>query len=394
MCPGLTPAVVVIAYNRPLALERLLVSLARAEYPPGVDVPLIVSVDRSEDNASAAVARAARTFNWLHGAKTVIEQEKRLGLVAHFHACGRLSARYGSVILLEDDLVVAPPYYDFAASALARYEDEPRVAGVCLYGLWFNGFSHDPFLPLEDGTDTFLLKLPYTQGLAFTAAQWQRSEEWSNGHSLREHPDLHPSFLRFGREEWFPKLACYLASQDRYVCFPRVSLTVGWGDAGTHFAASSAWFQTPVQLQGRPYRFTDLDGLSVYDSFYELLPDRLLTLAPHLPPIDFDVDLNATKQPFNLRHGYVLTSRPVRRSLMSFGLVMYPPELNIALSVPGDALSFARREDVYWDAWAETEARRRLHAYFWARNHSSRKRDARFAVAKLVQLARERLPWL
>ena len=387
----MTPAVIVIAYNRPKALERLLTSLAKASYSKEDAVPLIVSIDRSEGGASAGVARIARAFAWPHGPKEVIEQERHLGLVPHFLACGGLSAKYGSVVLLEDDLGVARPYYDFAVSALDHYEAEPRIAGVCLYGLSFNGFTHDPFLPLDDGSDTFLLRLPYTQGLAFSAAQWQRFEEWSRQHAVSEHPNLHPSFLGFGRDEWFPLLASYFAREERYFCFPRVSLTIAWGDAGTHFDNGSSWFQTPVQLAAKPYRFTDADGLAVYDGFFELLPDRLRSLSSHLPQLDFDVDLNSSKTLFNLQHEYVLTSRPVRRAIAGFGLTLYPPELNVIEAAPGDLLSLARREDVLWDGWAATEARRRLHDYFWRRNRPSHRRNMRFAVARWLQAARKKV---
>jgi hypothetical protein len=387
----LKPAIVVIAYNRPQALERLLASLSRANYSNAGDVPLVISIDRAADGASQAVARSARAFAWPHGPKSVIEREQHLGLVAHFRACGRLAVEFGGAVLLEDDLGVAAPFYQFATAALERYESEPRVAGICLYGLSFNGFTHEPFLPLDDGSDTFLLQLPYTQGLAFTAQQWRRFEDRSNNHEVEAHPRLHPSFLRFGPDEWFPLFARFLATEDLFMCFPRVSLTVGWGDAGTHFAGSSPWFQTPVQLTDKPYRFTELGGAANYDSFYEILPGSLRSLAPGISSLDYDIDLNATKRPMNLQHDHVLTSRPVRRALRQFGLQMYPPELNLIESAPGDAISLARRDDVYWDGWAEKEARRRLHAYFWMRNRPSRRRDAGFAIARLVESARKRL---
>ena len=384
----MNPAVVVIAYNRPAALSRLLASLRHAEYPAGAAVPLTISIDRAVDGSSRETVATARAFDWPHGPKTVLEQESHLGLVAHFRACGRLSRGNGGVVLLEDDLTVAPPFYAFASAALGRYREEMDLGGVCLYGLSFNGYSHDPFLPLDDGTDAFLLQVPYTQGLAFTSAQWQRFESWWDAVPLRPHQGLHPSFLSFGREEWFPRLSHYLAANQRFMCFPRVSLTTGWGDAGTHFKERSDWFQAPMQLRPRPYRLPDVEGPIAYDGFFELLPDRLGALAPHLPHVEFDLDLNATKQPVNLRQPYVLTSRPARSALAGFGLQMYPPERNIIENVGGEALSLARVGDVDWGTWAGAATRRRLHAYFWLRNPPSRRRAMRFTAAGLLQTAR------
>lgn len=390
----MTPAIVVIAYNRPEALQRLLTSLNAAGYPDGVEVPLVISIDGGDSPGVAHVLELARGFDWRFGPVQVIQQPRRLGLVDHFRAAGRLSQHYDAVVLLEDDLTVAPPFYTFASQALSRYAADERVAGVSLYGLWFNGFTHLPFQPLADGNDVFFLRLPYTQGHAFTAGQWRRFDEWwqRNGPSPQPHPSLHPAFLEFRDDEWFPALAAYLAREDRYYCYPRVSLAQGWGDPGAHFGAATDWFLTPQQLRGGDYRLPPLDGsLAVYDSFFELTPERLRALAPSLPDVPFDVDLNATKQPLNLQHGHVLTTRPVRRALTSFGLRLQPPELNVALSVPGDAISLARREDVCWDAWAGLEARRRLETLAWSKRRPSRRRAAAFLAARGLNLLRRLL---
>jgi hypothetical protein len=389
----MNPAIVVVAYNRPHALARLLASLEAAPYPKGEDVPLVISIDRGADGISPDVLRTAQTFGWSHGTKEVVEQPQRLGLVRHFRECGRQTRRFDGVILLEDDLTVAPPFYDFASRALSCYAKEPRVAGACLYGLWFNGFTREPFEPLHDGSDAFFLRLPYTQGLAFTAEQWKHFDEsWVEGRTPA-HPDVHPAFLDFPPDEWFPALAYHAASRARYFCFPRVSLTFAWGDAGSHFASPTAWLQTAIQVRARDYRLTTLDdSLAVYDSFFEILPERLKTLAAHLPDIAFDVDLNATKRPANLHHEYVLTTRPVRHALARFGLRLRPPELNVVQAVSGDQISLSHRSDVRWDALAGVEGRRRVFEYTWSHYQPSRRREIAFRLARFVNQWRVKDP--
>jgi hypothetical protein len=381
----MTPALVVIAYNRPQALTRLLASLDAAAYPAAVEVPLLISIDRGPEGVSAAVSEAARVFEWRFGPKQVIEQPQRLGLVSHFRECGHLSQRFDGCVLLEDDLTVAPPFYRFAAQSLAAYAADERIAGVCLYGLWFNGFTREPFEPLQDGADAFFLRLPYTQGLAFTGEQWRRFDEWWAQAAPQSLGELHPAFRDFGNDEWFPALAAYSAGEQRYFCFPRVSLSVAWGDAGSHFDAATHWLQAPVQLRSEDYRLLPLDdALAVYDAFFELLPDRLRALAPHLPDVPFGLDLNATKQPENLKPDYVLTTRPARNPLVSFGLRLRPPELNVIHAVEGHEVSLARREDVRWDAWAGREARRRVFEHAWSRYRPSRRRSMGFALARFM----------
>ena len=280
---------------------------------------------------------------------------------------------------------MAPPFYSFASQALARYEHEPRIAGICLYDLWFNGYTHLPFRPLNDGFDTYFVQAPYLQGFALTAGQWQRFDEWwqRSGPTVRPHPALHPSFLAFRDDEWLPALAFYLAQESRYFCFPRAALVASWGDAGVHFDQRTDWFLAPVQLRADDYRLPALDeSMAVYDSFFELTPRRLRTLAPSLSDTEFDVDLNATKLPPNLRHGYVLTTRPTRKAVAGFGLSLNPLELNVIQAVPGDEIGIARLEDVHWGWWAGLEARRRLETLSRSKQQSSRRRDAASLLAR------------
>ena len=385
----MTPAIVVLAYERPEALRRLLSSVANARYPDGAGIPLVISLDRSERRAGLETVAVARAFEWRHGPKAVLEHPEHFGVERHFRAAGNLALEHGDVILLEDDLTVAPPFYEFAVQVLHAYGSDERIGGCCLYGLWFNGFTLEPFTPIDDGRDAFFLGVPHTQGLCFSARQWAAFDAWSRFGGVRPHPDLHPAFQRFGPDEWFPSLAAYLTETGRYFCFPRVSLTVGWGDAGAHFLAGTSWFQTPVQLGRRDYQLPALDEAdAVYDGFFELRPDRLKRLAPALQALDFDVDLNATKQPASLHRELVLTTRPVRRAVLGFGLDMYPPELNAITAVPGSEISLARREDVHWDEWAGTAARSRLHAYAWRRYRPSRRRSLRFATARAAETLR------
>jgi hypothetical protein len=136
----MTPAVVVIAYDRPASLERLLRSMASAVYP-AEHVQLVISIDQGDSGTNRDVVRLAEDFAWKFGHKRVLEREKRLGLVEHFRACGRFSSEYGAVVLLEDDLVAGPAYYAFARQVSDFYAGDARIAGACLYGLWFNGFT-------------------------------------------------------------------------------------------------------------------------------------------------------------------------------------------------------------------------------------------------------------
>ncbi len=390
------PAIVLSAYNRPQALERLLLSLQRAAYPAEGGIPLFISIDCGENGIHPEVRKVAEQFVWPFGPKEVRCHERHLGLVEHVLFCGGLTGTYGDVIFLEDDLLVSPVFYSYATQALDFYRDDGRIAGLCLYALWFNGYTQQPFVPLADDGDSFFVQIPYTQGQAFTAGQWQRFLAWRDSGNRRLTPadtrSVHEAFFHFDAEEWFPLFAKYAADTSRYTVYPRVSLTTGAGDAGTHFAGRSVFFQTPLQRFKTLYSFRTLDdSIAVYDSFFEILPERLNRLCDALSDVTYDVDLYATKAPRNLRAEYVLTTRLCRKTLRSFGQAMWPMEANVIDGAPGTEISLCRREDLRWDWLAELETRKRNHDFFTRRRHLSRKLRLQFALLDWWQGARRRL---
>jgi hypothetical protein len=361
----MNPPIVVNAYNRPAALARLLGSLQKAEYPRGLSVPLLISLDDSATQPD--VARVAGAFDWGHGVKSVIVRNERLGAVGHFYACGALAAEHGAIVYLEDDLLAGRQFYRFARQALESFSGDPCIAGVSLYALWFNGYTQHPFIPLADGSDAFFLQVPYTQGLAFTAAQWQSFETWRAAlQPTVEHPTpMHESWAHFSRDEWFPEFTRFVVQTGRFFAYPRVSQTTGFGDAGTHFAAATPFFQAPLERGKTEYHFLPrAQALAVYDSFFELLPDRLARLAPQFHGQDVTLDLYATRTPQNIPTSFVLTTRPVRRAIATFGRAMQPHEANLEHAVPGNEIAFARKEDVCWGRLADWQSQRANDRYF------------------------------
>ncbi len=262
------PAVVVCAYNRPQALARLLASLNSAQYPPNAKIRLHISIDRSEIGISQEVLQIAEQFNWNYGEKIVAPQGHHLGLVEHINFCGGLSQEYGQIILLEDDLFVSNSFYGFAAQALEFYCADEYIAGISLYGLGFNGYTHNPFIPIHDGSDIFFLQIPYTQGQAFTSRQWSQFLSWQAASNILVSAEdkIHEMFLDFNAEDWFPARTKYLIETGRFFVFPRVSLVTGFGDAGTHFTRKSSYFQVPLEFNKKCFSLDTLeDSIAVYD---------------------------------------------------------------------------------------------------------------------------------
>lgn len=381
-------ALVVNAYNRPQALARLLASLQQAAYPADGIVPLIISIDRGGGDE---VRRGAEQLIWPFGPKEVILQEQHLGLVQHFFACGDLTQRFDAIVYLEDDLTVSPVFYAYASQALSFYQPDDRIAGLSLFGLWFNGYTQQPFAPLADGSDVFFVQVPYTQGLAFTRAQWTNFAAWRHSSLGEAAPSvpLHEAWSRFDREDWFPQLARFVITADRYFVFPRVSHTTGWGDAGTHFTQASRFFQVPLQRGKQHYAFNLLDdSVAVYDSFFELQPDRLNRLSDRWRSYDYTLDLYGIKSRSNLRAQCALTSRPCHNPIASFGKTLWPIEMNVVEQVPGTEIRFCRTEDIRWDRLAWLQLWHGNYEYF-ARGRTPRMTTVlKLALAKLLRRVR------
>lgn len=112
------------------------------------NISLIISVDHGAD---PDVECLARSMEWPFGPREVIIREERLGLKDHVYACGRCLERAGSMIMLEDDLMVAPGFYELACQMIQTYNNDDRIASMALYHHGFNETSKMRFCPLLDG---------------------------------------------------------------------------------------------------------------------------------------------------------------------------------------------------------------------------------------------------
>lgn len=382
------PAVVISTYNRPHSLERLLAAVRSAHYPAKTDVPLVISIDLGQKEHDSHVRAIAEHFDWPFGYKRVIYQPEHLGVERHYFCCGELTQAYEAIIYLEDDLFVSPVYYYFASQALSYYESDDRIAGVCLYSLWFNGYTQQPFVPLMDDSDAFFLQIPYTQGQAFTRSQWQPFSAWLASGDRRPvaGDPIHSMFLKFAADDWFPVRTKYLVIEDKFFVFPRESFSTGFGEAGAHFAQASTYFQTPLQRFRRSFQFKGLDeSPSVYDSFYEILPDRLDRLTNRLHGISYDVDMYGTKSLSNYHHENVLTSRACSSPRLTFGKVMWPPEVNVIEGVPGSEIVLCRQQDLKWGRLADLELQKGHYDFFTRRRPPGKKRLAQYWMLDLMQ---------
>lgn len=157
--------VLVFVYNRPEHASRLLETLAANELATQSHVIIYSDAPRTEADAplvaqTRQAIRQAKDF----GQMEIIERERNMGLAnSIIDGVTEWVNRCGRVIVLEDDLVLAPHFLRFMNEALNLYADEPRVGHIQACD-----FTQDPSLP-----DTFLIKWTGSWGWATWARAWR-----------------------------------------------------------------------------------------------------------------------------------------------------------------------------------------------------------------------------
>ena len=336
------PAIVVVAYNRPASLHRLLASISKADYPSLGRVDLVISIDKSDNNA---VAEMAEKYIWNYGEKILRIRQKRLGLKRHILLCGDLTKQYDSIIMLEDDLCVSPYFYYYSENALNYYKNDNNIAGISLYNLRINESSQRPFEPIHDGTDVYFLQLPSSSGQAWNRAHWEEFRVWySHWDSRFEANDHLPAnVMSWPKTSWKKPFVNYMVAKKKYFVYPRISLSTNYGDIGTHGREKSTIVQVPLLLQKMDYRFCHIDeSLAIYDAHMEISSNILSRFNKKLASFDYEVDLYGSKKIEKINKEYVLTSKNCALYKLSFSGDMRPHETCIIYDVPGDQFKLCR----------------------------------------------------
>lgn len=343
----MTPVIVVIAYNRPEALKRLLGSLSHAEYPEDEKVSLIISIDRAADEGNAAVLQLASDYEWRYGEKHVVYREENLGLKRHVLLCGDYSLTFGSAILLEDDLFVSPAFYSYAAAALNFSEKDQKIGGVSLYNHLLNVHVREPFEAIDDCSDNWYFQFASSWGQAVTNRQWRAFRDWLALHDNEEltDPRIPENVRSWSAKSWLKYHIAFLIDTDRLFLYPRISYTTNFSDAGTHAKEIVNDLQVPLSARrkGVPFYFLKPEETrSVYDAFFENLSLRetvaeMITRdAAPVSPHRIGIDLYGSR-PVEQTYAYFLSSESLPyRQIRQFARRLRPIDENIFTELAGD----------------------------------------------------------
>lgn len=238
--------IAIFAYNRPIHLKRALDALRNN--PEANASELFVFSDAAKNPSDTEVVNQVRQcvrhitgFAAVH----VIERQKNYGLAKSIiTGVEELCERFGRVIVLEDDLVVAPGFLEFMNRALDRYAENERVVQV-------SGFIFE--VPELRGNPSALF-LPFTAswGWATWKRAWDKFDPTAQGwETLRIDADMRYGFNLSGsydyatmlekqmkglRDSWAVRWYWTVFKARGLGLFPPVSLVSnsGFDGSGTH----------------------------------------------------------------------------------------------------------------------------------------------------------------
>lgn len=326
--------IVVVGYNRLDSIKRLLERLNLCDYPT-IEIPLIISLDNSGKND---LLLYAQNYTWLHGKKTVILQQARLGLRRHILHCGEYMDKYGwdAQIMLEDDVYPSIAFYSFAQQAVSKYQDDKRIAGISLYTMPQNQTAVLPFSPLPSPYDSFFMQLAQSWGQVWMKKQWRDFMSWyqESGDDIDHWRNVPDNVLRWPESSWLKYHICYCIDNNKFFVYPYQSLTTCFSDTGTHTETKSNVLQVPLQQHAKDhYDFPDIEDAVLYDAWSEnmTLGEMLGIKAENIC-----VDLYGKKKNRE-RKRYLLTMEALPyRVLRSFSLEMTPMEVNVLCELGGN----------------------------------------------------------
>ena len=166
--------ILLFVYNRPEHTRRCIESLLKNSLAS--ESNLFIYADGSKDSTQQEAVNEVRNYiRSIQGFKqiTLMERSENWGLARNIiNGVTTQVNRYGKVIVLEDDLVVAPYFLQFMNEALEVYKDEPKVGHIQACD-----FTQDNTLP-----DTFLIKWTGSWGWATWDRAWKHFNP--NGNEL------------------------------------------------------------------------------------------------------------------------------------------------------------------------------------------------------------------
>lgn len=191
--------IIIFAFNRPESLKTAVRALL--QNPEAKDSDLFVFVDGPRNNAEKSMTDASANFaRKIQGFKslTVSISDNNKGLGDSIIAgVSQIINRYGTAIIIEDDLIVQPNFLRFINLGLDKYKDEKEVFSIC-------GYTNKIKLPKGYAHDAYFCTRSSSWGWATWKDRWDsidwKLEPWD------KYTELKKEFNRWGGSDCFGML--------------------------------------------------------------------------------------------------------------------------------------------------------------------------------------------
>lgn len=361
-------AIIAVGYNRPDSIEHLMQSLQFADYM-GDQVDLVISLDKGKRQQE--IIAVSEKVEWPHGEKIIRVFSERQGLRTHIIQCGDLTEKYDAVVVLEDDLMVAPYFYSYVKQAIAQYADNDHIAGISLYKHQIHPGVHRAFEPANNGYDIYMQQFAMSWGQCWTKGMWQKFKAWYNENKDKDLSDdnILPAYIsKWNNQSWLKYYMRYIVENDKYFVFPYFSLSTNASDAGEHCRIPNNDFQVSLQEGDLEYRFPSFKQAIKYDVYFErigiedkVLPElsgkKLLDLyGGRLNYEDANYLISTNSLPYKVVRKLQLRYRPIEMNCLipTDGEGIYVYDLKSTAIAPKINMDIITRYDVRSIPWRRT----------------------------------------
>lgn len=245
--------VALFCFRRPEHTQRTLAELTGAKLANKTELHVYCDGPRHAKDVPGvdAVRDVVQRHAW-PGKIVIHESPHNRGLAASIAAgVTELTEQHGRVIVVEDDLLVAPEFLKFMNAGLFRYENDDRVMQLGGY-----------VLPNVKSAAPFLLPVTTSWGWATWRRAWRHYDPRTSGiEKLTVDPELRARFDLDGAYPYFQMLADQRAGridswairwylsvflQGGLVLYPPQSLVdnIGWDGSGAHCGVSASYQST------------------------------------------------------------------------------------------------------------------------------------------------------
>ena len=260
----MTAPIALFVYNRPSHTRRTVKALQANRLALDTDLFIYSDAPKSEA-ARASVDEIRQLIKTIDGFRsiTIVERETNLGVDASIiDGVTTLCARFGSVIVIEDDIVTASTFLTYMNAALDRYRDEPGVMHISGFMYPVTGFAH--------GQSGFL-SFTNPWGWATWQRAWQHFEPTARGYeSLRtdrrrryafnqrgayDHFGLLKRFVERKTDAWDVRWYLSVFMTGGLALYPKHSLVdnIGFDGTGVHCEPSDFVGNSVVDTEIRDY---------------------------------------------------------------------------------------------------------------------------------------------